>query len=143
MRKAKILGGLSAFLLLLLLGAGIVDPTLLALGGDGPRVIQITADRDNRFKVPGQKQPIITVKAGEVIKLRITAHKGTEWDKDGAIHSFTVTALKDRGWDIRLKEGTKDYTLVAPDEPGEYAIECLVKCGNGHDDMKMKLVVTK
>ncbi len=143
MQKAKILGGLSAFLLLVLLGAGIVYPTLVALGGDGPRVIQITADRDNRFKVPGQKQPIITVKPGEVIKFRITAHKGTEWDKDGAIHSFTITALKDRGWDIRLKEGTKDYTLVAPDEPGEYAIECTVKCGNGHDDMRMKLVVTK
>ena len=107
-----------------------------------PRVIKVTADRDNKFKVPGQKQPIITVKAGEVIQLQITSRKGPEWAKDGAVHSFTITALKDRGWDIRLKEGTQTQTLVAPDEPGEYSIECLVTCGKGHNEMKMKLVVT-
>jgi heme/copper-type cytochrome/quinol oxidase subunit 2 len=31
---------------------------------------------------------------------------------------------------------------VAPAEPGTYAVECTLKCGKGHDDMKMKLVVT-
>jgi heme/copper-type cytochrome/quinol oxidase subunit 2 len=126
----------------LLLGVALLVPSFAVLGGE-PRVIQVIADKDNQFKVPGQKKPVITVKAGEVIKLRITAHKGTEWDKDGAVHSFTITALKDQGWDLRLMEGTKDYTLVAPNEPGEYKIECTVKCGEGHDDMRMKLVVTK
>ena len=120
----------------------VLLPAFPLLGG-GPRVIEVVADKDNQFKIPGQKKAVITVKAGEVIKLRITAHKGSEWDKDGAVHSFTITALKDQGWDIRLKEGTQEYTLVAPNEPGEYKIECTVKCGQGHDDMHMKLVVTK
>ncbi len=131
-------GGICA---LILSGVICLLPLLVVLAA--PRVIQVTADRDNRFKIPGQKQPIITVKAGEVIQLRITSRKGTEWDKDGAVHSFTIVPLKDQGWDIRLKEGTQDYTLVAPSEPGEYTIECAVMCGKGHNEMKMKLVVTQ
>lgn len=107
-----------------------------------PRLIQIIADKDNLFKVPGQKKPIVTVKAGEVLHLRVTARKGPEWAKDGAVHSITINALKDQGWDLRLKEGTQEFTVVAPSEPGEYVIECTVKCGDGHDDMKMTLIVT-
>ena len=99
------------------------------------------ADKDNLFKIPGQKLPVITLKANEVVHLRITANKSTEWDKDGTIHTFTINALKDQGWDLRLKEGTQDFTLVAPAEPGSYVVECTVKCGQGHDDMKMRLVV--
>ena len=108
----------------------------------GPRVIQVIADDDNRFKVAGMKKPVMTVKAGEVVTLRIISRKGTDWEKDGTVHSFTINALKDQGWDLRLKEGTHDYTLAAPSEPGEYVVECTVRCGKGHDDMKMKLVVT-
>lgn len=107
-----------------------------------PRIIKVIADDDGKFKVPGEKKPIITLKAQEVVVLRITARKGTDWEKDGAVHSFTVNALKDQGWDLRLKEGTQDFTLAAPAEPGEYVVECTVRCGRGHDDMKMKLVVT-
>jgi heme/copper-type cytochrome/quinol oxidase subunit 2 len=108
-----------------------------------PRVIAIIADKDNKFKVPGKKDPVITMKAGEVATLKITAHKGEEMDmKDNAIHSFTIVALKDSGsWDFRLKEGVNTFTVVAP-PPGEYKIECTVKCGKGHDDMNMKLIVT-
>jgi heme/copper-type cytochrome/quinol oxidase subunit 2 len=108
-----------------------------------PKVINVTADKDNRFKIPGQTKPVITVKANEVIRLRITAHKATEWDKDGTVHSFTIKELKDQGWDLRLKEGVQEFTLVAPGDPGEYLIECTVKCGDGHDDMRMNLVVTQ
>lgn len=119
---------------------------LLMLSGSAtaatPRVISVTADKDNMFKIPGQKMPVITLKANEVIQLRITAIKSTEWDKDGTIHTFTINALKDQGWDLRLKEGTQTFTLAAPAEPGEYVVECTVKCGAGHDDMKMRLVVT-
>lgn len=119
----------------------LISPAPKAVGA-GPHVISLVADKDNTFRVPGQKKAIITVKANEVLLLHITARKGTEWDKDGAIHSFTIKELKDQGWDLRLKEGTHDYTLAAPSEPGEYVIECTVKCGEGHDDMKMKLIVT-
>ena len=120
------------------LAALIAGPRLTA----GPRTIEVLADKDNQFKIPGQKKPVIAVKAGEVIRFHITAHRGTEWDKDGAIHSFTIKDLKDEGWDVRLKEGTQDITLVAPKGPGEYVIECTVKCGDGHEEMRMKLVVT-
>ena len=110
-----------------------------------PRVIQITADHDNKFKVPGQKQPVITVKAKEVIKFRVTAHKGTETDPKypGCAHSFTIKELKSQGWDVCLKEGMNEFVLVAPSKPGNYSIECMSKCGPGHDDMNMKMTVTE
>jgi heme/copper-type cytochrome/quinol oxidase subunit 2 len=129
----------SSVLLSVLLACGLAS----RVAGGGPRVINVIADKDNRFKVPGQTNPVITVKANEVIRLRITAHKATEWDKDGTVHTFTIKELKDQGWDLRLKEGVQEFTLAAPGEPGEYLVECTVKCGDGHDDMKMKLIVTE
>ena len=121
---------------------GLLLPTGSPFAADAARLIEVVADKDNRFKVPGQKKPVITVKAGEVIRLQITARKGPEWHKDGWVHSFTITALKDQGWDLQLKEGLKEFVLVAPEEPGEYKVECLVMCGKGHEEMRMTLVVT-
>ena len=106
-----------------------------------PRVIVVIADKDNRFKVPGESKPVIRLKAGEKVVLRITSHFGGEKARDESVHSFVVKKLRDQGWDLRLQEGTADFTLVAPKSPGEYEIECTVKCGPGHDDMKMKLIV--
>jgi heme/copper-type cytochrome/quinol oxidase subunit 2 len=128
-------------ILLFILIAALISAQL-AMAGGPPRLITVTADKDNLFKIQGQKIPIITMKANEVIHLRIIANKSTEWDKDGTIHTFTINALKDQGWDLRLKEGTQDFTLVAPSQPGQYVVECTLKCGSGHDDMKMRLVVT-
>lgn len=128
----------------LLLLIAMIVPSLYILAQE-PRVIELTADKDNLFKVSGQKakQPVITVKAKEVIKFKITAHvRDAEFvQKDGAIHSFTITALKDQGWDVRLKEGMNEFVLVAPGKTGAYEVACTVKCGKGHDDMKMKMVV--
>ena len=128
---------------LLLLFAMIV-PSLYTLAQE-PRVIQLTADKDNKFKVPGQKQPVITVKAKEVIKFKVTAHRGTETDPKypGCAHSFTIKELKSQGWDVCLKEGMNEFVLVAPSKPGDYSIECMSKCGAGHDDMNMKMIVTE
>jgi len=126
-----------------LLAGALIIGLASGVAGGGPRVINVIADKDNRFKIPGQTSPAITVMKNEVIKLHITAHKATEWDKDGTVHSFTIKELKDQGWDLRLKEGVQDFTLAAPADPGEYVIECTVKCGDGHDDMKMKLIVTE
>ena len=129
-------------LLLILLTFLLCNLFPVALSGGAPRTISVIADKDNLFKIPGQKLPVITLKTNEVIHLRITANKSTEWDqKDGTVHTFTINALKDQGWDLRLKEGTQDFTLAAPAEPGNYVVECTIKCGQGHDDMKMRLVV--
>lgn len=120
----------------------MIVPSLYLLAQE-PRVIQLTADHDNKFKVAGQKEPSITVKAKEVIKFRVTAHKGTEMDPKypNCAHSFTIKELKDQGWDVCLKEGMNEFVLVAPSKPGEYKIECMAKCGKGHDDMAMKMIV--
>jgi len=56
----------------------------------GQRVIEVIADKDNTFKVPGEKKPILTVKPGEQIVLRITSHFGGEQARDGAQHSFVA-----------------------------------------------------
>jgi heme/copper-type cytochrome/quinol oxidase subunit 2 len=106
-----------------------------------PRVIELIADKDNTFKVPGKSKPVITLKPGEKVTLRITSHFGGEKSRDNYVHSFVVKKLRDEGWDLRLKEGTEDFTVAAPHAPGEYLAECTVKCGRGHDDMNMKVVV--
>jgi heme/copper-type cytochrome/quinol oxidase subunit 2 len=128
----------------LLLLVAMIVPSLYILAQE-PRVIQIIADKDNMFKIAGQKtkQPVITVKAKEVIKFQITSHlRDNEFvQKDGAQHSFSIKELKDQGWDVRLKEGMNEFVLVAPSKPGEYKIECTIKCGKGHDDMNMKMIV--
>jgi len=128
--------------------AVMVAAALLGIGtpgaspaSDSPRVIEVIADKDNTFKVPGEKKAVMTVKPGEKLILRITSHFGGEQSRDGSVHSFVVKKLREQGWDIRLKEGTQEYPLVAPQETGEYLVECTVKCGRGHDDMNMKLIV--
>jgi hypothetical protein len=128
----------------LFLLAAVLIPSAYTLAQQ-PRVIQLTADKDNKFKVPGQKKPVITVKANEVIKFRVMARKGTEMDPKypGCVHSFTIKELKSQGWDVCLKEGMNEFVLVAPSKPGEYLIECMSKCGPGHDDMNMKMIVTQ
>src|SRR5438309_8058447 len=88
------------------------------------RVIEFTADSDSRYKIAGQRTPEITVKAGEELILRVTAHKGKSWNRDGSIHGFTLLRAKDRtkvdGWDMLFKPGTQEFLLTAPSEPGVY-----------------------
>jgi heme/copper-type cytochrome/quinol oxidase subunit 2 len=109
------------------------------------RVIEILADHDSRYKMEGQKQPSITVKAGELITLRITAKKAKNLNRDGSIHGFSLLRSKDRQlvpeWDFLLKPGTQEFTLAAPSEPGEYIVVCTVICSQDHEGMNMKFVV--
>ena len=110
-----------------------------------PRVIEILADRDSRYKMTGLKQPIITVKAGEKILLRITAKKAQNHNRDGSIHGFSLLRVKDRqpvpGWDLLLKPGIQEFALTAPSDPGDYLVLCTVICGPDHEQMNMKFLV--
>jgi heme/copper-type cytochrome/quinol oxidase subunit 2 len=110
-----------------------------------PRVIELTADRDSRYRIPGQRTPEITVKAGEQILLRVTARRGKSWNRDGSIHGFTLLRAKDRskveGWDLLFKPGAQEFTLTAPNEPGEYDAVCTVVCSEDHEGMHLKFVV--
>ena len=100
--------------------------------------MEIIAESDNRFHVIGEKTPVIHARPGERLRLRITAHKGQEIARDGAVHSLVVRKLREQGWDLRLYEGTQEFTVNAPASSGEFLAECTVKCGPGHDDMRLQ-----
>jgi heme/copper-type cytochrome/quinol oxidase subunit 2 len=106
------------------------------------RTVEIVADKDNRFRLADGSLGPLTLKAGEVVKFRVTSRFGGDKARDGAVHSFVVRKLRDKGWSVRLMEGVQEFTLTAPG-PGNYLIECTVDCGPGHDDMHMKMVVMK
>ena len=109
------------------------------------RVIELTADKDSRYKIAGMHAPEITVKAGEQILLRVTARKGKSWNRDGSIHGFALLHAKDRtkvdGWDLLFKPGTQEFQMTAPSEPGEYLAVCTVICSEDHEGMHMKFIV--
>lgn len=108
-------------------------------------VIEVLADKDSRYKMPGQKRAEITVKAGEPLLLRIEARKGKTWNRDGAIHGFTLLHAKDHakvpGWNFELKPGMQEFRLAAPTEPGEYEVVCTVICSDDHEGMSMRFIV--
>lgn len=112
---------------------------------EAPHVIEILADHDSRFKMAGQKEPMITVHAGELVTLRITAIKAKNHNRDGSIHGFSLLRAKDRsrvpGWDFLLKPGAQEFMLNAPSEPGEYVVVCTVICSADHEGMHMRFVV--
>ena len=116
-----------------------------AAGQSAPRVIEILADHDSRFKIQSQAQPMITAKAGEKITLRITAIKAKNHNRDGSIHGFTLLRASDRkpveGWDFLLKPGTQEFTLTAPTVSGEYVVICTVICSQDHEGMFIRFLV--
>jgi heme/copper-type cytochrome/quinol oxidase subunit 2 len=109
------------------------------------RVIELLADRDSRYKMPGQRTPEITVKAGEQVILRVTARRGKTWNRDGSIHGFSLLRAKDRskveGWSLLFVPGTQEFHLTAPSEPGEYIVVCTVICSEDHEGMNMSFTV--
>ena len=78
-----------------------------------------------------------------MLRTGITSQPGSEKARDGATHSLVIRALRDQEWDLRLYGETKNYDVKAPETPARYLVECTVECGRGHDDMRMKLVVTR
>lgn len=119
---------------------------LLALRANAQvHVIELVADSDSRYRIAGQRHPEITVKAGEAVLLRVTAHRGKSWNRDGSIHGFTLLRAKDRskveGWNLLLKPGTQEFQLIAPTEPGDYEVVCTVICSEEHEGMHMKFTV--
>jgi heme/copper-type cytochrome/quinol oxidase subunit 2 len=131
---------IARFSLVVVLGLGVA-----ATAFGQARVIEVLADKDSHFKIPGQGHPEITVKAGEPLLLRITARRGKTWNHDGTVHGFTLLRAKDHskvsGWNLELKPGTQDFSLTAPAEPGEYEVLCTVICSEDHESMRMKFVV--
>jgi hypothetical protein len=129
--------GIALFSLLLL------SPRVSA--GPEPRLIEVIAGHDSRYKIPGQAKPVIVVKAGEEIRLRITAIKAKSRNRDGSVHGFNLLRAKDRspvpGWELLLKPGTQEFLLTAPAEAGDYEVVCTVICSEHHEQMSLKFVV--
>jgi heme/copper-type cytochrome/quinol oxidase subunit 2 len=109
------------------------------------RLIEVIAGHDSRYKIPGQEKPVITVKAGESIRLRVTAIKAKNENRDGSVHGFSLLRAKDQSpvpdWDLLLQPGTQEFLLTAPAEPGEYEVVCTVICSANHEHMNMRFVV--
>ena len=83
--------------------AGLIIVSVFSAGATAVgRVIEVIADKDNTFKVPGETKPIIAVKPGEQIVLRITSHFGGEQARDGSVHSFVVKFRSEFEEHIRL-----------------------------------------
>jgi hypothetical protein len=110
-----------------------------------PRVIELTADHDSRYRIAGQAKPTITATASEALILRITAIRAKTRNRDGSVHGFTLLRAKDRspvpGWDFLLQPGVQEFTVTAPEEPGEYEVVCTVICSGEHEGMNMKFIV--
>ena len=120
-------------------------PTGAQTGAAPPHIVEVLADHDSRYKIEGQREPEITVKAGEQVLLRITARRGKTWNRDGSIHGFSLLRAKDRskvdGWDLLLKPGQQEFLLTAPTEAGEYIVVCTVICSEDHEGMHLKFTV--
>jgi hypothetical protein len=110
-----------------------------------PRLIEITAGHDSRYKIAGQAKPVITVTAGEPLLLRITAIRAKTRNRDGSVHGFTLLHAKDHkpvpDWDFLLQPGVQEISINAPLEPGEYEVVCTVICSGSHEGMNMKFYV--
>jgi hypothetical protein len=138
-------------LLLTLLRTRAISGLLLLLillpvkAQQAPRVIEVLADHDSRYKIQGQSKPSITVTANEKILLRVTAIRAKQSNRDGSIHGFSLLRPKDHepvpGWELLLKPGVQEFALTAPGEPGEYLVVCTVICSEGHEQMNMKFIV--
>jgi hypothetical protein len=110
-----------------------------------PRLIEILADHNSRYKVTGMDKPEITLTAGEEVRLRITAIKAKNRNRDGSVHGFTLIRSKGRtlvpGWDFLLMPGLQEFVVTAPLDPGDYEVVCTVICSSGHEQMNMKVAV--
>lgn len=108
-------------------------------------LIDLVADKDNRYKNQDGSKPEITLKAGEQVLLRVSARKAKTLNRDGSIHGFTLLRAGDRskvdGWNLLLRPGQQEFQLTAPLEPGEYVVVCTVICSEYHEGMNMRLVV--
>jgi hypothetical protein len=115
-----------------------------AQSGATPRVVELSAGKDSRYRQGKKVGPTIEVFAGESLILRITAVRAKEIARDGSIHGL---ALLDRnsnavpGWRFFLQPGVQDLAVVAPTERGRYRAVCIVICSADHEGMGFDLVV--
>jgi len=110
-----------------------------------PRVIELTADHDSRYRSQGKASPTIEAMPGEHLILRITASRAKQVARDGSVHGLVLLNQNldaVPGWRFYLRPGVQELAVKAPDQPGRYTAVCTVICSDMHDGMTFTLVVT-
>jgi hypothetical protein len=123
--------------------------TLLSSGqvsSPTPRVIELTADKDSKYRLGDKVAPTIEVSAGEHLILRITAVRARQVARDGSVHGLALLDKDENvvpGWRFYLHPGVQELEVTAPQQPGPYTAVCIVICSDMHEDMGFTLVVTQ
>jgi methionine-rich copper-binding protein CopC len=111
-----------------------------------PRVIELTADKDSRYRQARSVSPTIEVRAGEQLILRITVVRAKEIARDGSVHGLALLDKNSNavpGWKFFLYPGIHELNVTAPLQPGRYTAVCTVICSDGHDGMTFTVLVTE
>jgi hypothetical protein len=109
-----------------------------------PRVIELTADKDSRYRQDGKVAPTIEVSPGEHLTLRITATRAKQVARDGSVHGLALLDKDENavpGWRFYLHPGVQDLAVTAPLRLGRYMAVCIVICSDMHEGMGFTLVV--
>lgn len=109
-----------------------------------PRVIELTADRDSRYRQGHKTSPTIEVFAGEPLILRVTAVRAKEVARDGSVHGLALLDKNSNavaGWRFFLQPGVHELAVTSPSEPGRYSAVCTVICSDAHEGMGFTLLV--
>jgi len=110
-----------------------------------PRVIELTADKDSRYRQDGKVSPTIEALPGEHLILRITATRAKQVARDGSVHGLALLDKNENavpGWRFYLHPGMQELAVTAPEEPGRYKAVCTVICSDMHEGMGFTLVVS-
>ena len=105
---------------------GIFATTCLQAFSDDAKIVKISA---KRFEFSPKN---ITLKKGVPVTLSITSEDRS--------HGFNIPAMNLRA-DIAPGKATE--LKITPQKAGELDYYCDVFCGNGHDDMTGKFIVTE
>ncbi len=128
--------------------SSVVATCLLCTAQSAPptaRVIELTADKDSRYRQGDKVAPTIQVSPGEHLVLRITAVKAAQVARDGSVHGLALLDKDENtvpGWRFYFHPGIQDVEVTAPIQPGRYMAVCIVICSDMHEDMGFTLVVS-
>lgn len=112
--------------------------------GGTPRVIELSADKDSRYRQGRKIAPTIEVNAGEALILRVMATRAKQVARDGSIHGLALLDKDENavpGWRFYLHPGVQDLAVTAPAQPGRYTVVCTVICSDSHEGMGFTLLV--
>ncbi len=131
-----------------MLAFAIAAPSFCAAQSEAgaPRVIELTADKDSRYRLGDKVAPTIEALPGEHLILRITAVKAKQVARDGAVHGLALLDKNENavpGWRFYFHPGVQDVEVTAPSQPGRYMAVCIVICSDMHEDMGFTLVVSQ